>query len=136
MKIKALAMAAAAFAMFTLPASAHHSFAMFDAEKSVTIEGTVKEFQWTNPHSWILMTVPDAAGTPQQWAIELGAPGGLARQGWVPKTLTPGMKVQAIIHPLKDGTHGGQYMAITLPDGTQKGNPNGAANANAGGGGG
>ena len=136
MKIKALAMAGAALAMFTIPAFAHHSFAMFDAEKKMTLEGTVKEFQWTNPHSWILMMVPDAAGTPQQWAIELGAPGGLARQGWVPKTLTPGMKVQAIIHPLKDGTHGGQYMAVTLPDGTQKGNPNGAANANAGGGGG
>ncbi len=60
------------------------------------------------------------------------SPGGLARQGWVPKTLTPGMKVTAVIHPLKDGTHGGQYMAVTLPDGTTKGNPNGAANANAG----
>jgi len=136
MKFRALSLAGIALAMYAAPALAHHSFAMFDAEKKMTLEGTVKEFQWTNPHSWILMTVPDAAGTPQQWAIELGAPGGLARQGWVPKTLTPGMKVQAIIHPLKDGTHGGQYMAITLPDGTQKGNPNGAANANAGGGGG
>jgi hypothetical protein len=67
-----------------------------------------------------------------QWAIEMGAPGGLARQGWVPKTLTPGMKITAIIHPLKDGTHGGQFMAVTLPDGTLKGNPNGAAGANAG----
>ena len=56
----------------------------------------------------------------------------LARQGWVPKTLTPGMKVTAVIHPLKDGTHGGQFMAVTLPDGTMKGNPNAAAGANAG----
>jgi hypothetical protein len=54
------------------------------------------------------------------------------RQGWVPKTLTPGMKVSAVIHPLKDGTHGGQFMAVTLPDGTTKGNPNAAAGANAG----
>src|SRR6185436_11441054 len=84
------------------PAFAHHSFAMFDADKKVTLEGTVKEFQWTNPHAWILMTVGS-----DQWAIEMGGPGGLARQGWVPKTLTPGMKISAVIHPLKDGTHGG-----------------------------
>jgi hypothetical protein len=129
MKFKALALAGIATAMFSIPAFAHHSFAMFDAEKKMTLDGTVKEFQWTNPHSWILMTVNN-----EQWAIEMGAPGGLARQGWVPKTLTPGMKIQAVIHPLKDGTHGGQFMAVTLPDGTVKGNPNGAANANAGGG--
>src|SRR5258707_5384249 len=127
MKFKALGLAGIAIAMYTIPAFAHHSFAMFDADKKMTLEGTIKEFQWTNPHSWILMTVNN-----EQWAIELGAPGGLARQGWVPKTLTPGMKVTAGIHPLKDGTHSGQYMAVTLPDGTTKGNPNGAANANAG----
>ena len=113
-------------------ALAHHSFAMFDRNKETTIVGTVAEFQWTNPHSWILMNVANATGGQDQWAIEMGAPGGLARQGWVPKTLTPGMKVSAIIHPLKDGTHGGQFMAVTLPDGTLKGNPNAAASANAG----
>ena len=124
MKFKALGLAGAALAMYSLPAFAHHSFAMFDADKKVTLEGTVKDFQWTNPHSWILIMVPNAQGTPEQWAIELGAPGGLARQGWVPKTLTPGMKVTAVIHPLKDGTHGGQYLAVTLPDGKLMGNPN------------
>src|SRR5689334_21394124 len=56
MKFKALGLAAAAVAMYAIPAFAHHSFAMFDADKKVTLEGTVKEFQWTNPHSWILMT--------------------------------------------------------------------------------
>jgi Family of unknown function (DUF6152) len=133
MKYRALSLAGIAVAMSAIPALAHHSFAMFDAEKKMTLEGTVKEFQWTNPHSWILLTVANEQGQPQQWAIEMGGPAGLARQGWVPKTLTPGMKVQAIIHPLKDGSNGGQLMAITLPDGTQKGNPNGAPGANAGG---
>ena len=109
-------------------ARAHHSFAMFDSEHQIKVSGKVKDFQWTNPHSWILMTVGN-----DQWAIGMGAPGGLARQGWVPKTLTPGMKISAVIHPLKDGTHGGQFMAVTLPDGTLKGNPNAAASANAGG---
>jgi hypothetical protein len=133
MKFKALGLAAVAVAMYAVPAFAHHSFAMFDAEKRVTLEGTVKEFQWTNPHSWILMMVPNAQGADEQWAIEMGAPGGLARQGWLPKTLTPGMKVTATIHPLKDGTHGGQFMAVKLPDGSLKGNLNAAAGANAGG---
>ena len=133
MKFKALGLAGLAVAVFAIPAVAHHSFAMFDANKQMTLEGTVKDFQWTNPHSWILLMVTDGeAAQPVQWAVELGAPAGLVRQGWVPKTLTPGMKVTAVIHPLKDGTHGGQYMAVTLPDGTVKGNPNGAANANAG----
>jgi len=131
-KLNTIYIAAAAALLYAVPAVAHHSFAMFDAEKKVSLDGTIKEFQWTNPHSWILMNVANAQGQQEQWAIEMGAPGGLARQGWVPKTLTPGMKVTAVIHPLKDGTHGGQFMAVTLPDGTTKGNPNGAANANAG----
>ena len=132
MNFKVLGLAGIAFTMTAIPAFAHHSFAMFDAEKKVTLEGTVKEFQWTNPHSWILMTVSNAQGQPEQWAIEMGGPSGLARQGWVPKTLTPGMKVKTVIHPLRDGTAGGQFMAITLPDGTEMGNPNGRPNANAG----
>jgi Family of unknown function (DUF6152) len=132
MKFRALGLAGIAFTMSAIPAFAHHSFAMFDAEKKMTLDGTVKEFQWTNPHSWILLTVSDAQGKAEQWAIEMGGPSGLARQGWVPKTLTPGMKVQAVIHPLRDGTPGGQFMAVTLPDGTQLGNPNARAGANAG----
>jgi len=132
MNLKVLGLAGIAFTMSAIPALAHHSFAMFDAEKKMTLDGTVKEFQWTNPHSWILLTVSDAQGKAEQWAIEMGGPSGLARQGWVPKTLTPGMKVQAVIHPLRDGTPGGQFMAVTLPDGTQLGNPNARAGANAG----
>jgi hypothetical protein len=106
-------------------AYAHHSFAMFDADTKVTLEGVVKDFQWTNPHAWIMLTVADKEGKPEPWAIELNGPSGLVRQGWKPKTLTPGMPVSVTIHPLKDGTHGGQFMAVKLPDGTQLGNPNG-----------
>jgi hypothetical protein len=134
MKLGTLGLAGIAVAMSAIPAFAHHSFAMFDAEKALTLEGTVKEFQWTNPHSWIVLMVSNTQGQPEQWAIELGAPAGLARQGWIPKTLTPGMKVKTVVHPLRDGTNGGQYMAVTLPDGTQMGNTNAAPSANAGGG--
>ena len=132
MNLRATIVSAIALAATTLPAFAHHSYAEFNLDKKVTLEGTVKEFQWTNPHSWILMTVNNAQGQAEQWAIEMGGPSGLARQGWVPKTLTPGMKVKTVIHPLRDGTAGGQFMAITLPDGTEMGNPNGRPNANAG----
>ena len=129
---RALGLAGLAIAMSAAPAFAHHSFAMFDAAAVKTVEGTVKDFQWTNPHSWILLTVDNAAGQPEQWAVEMGGPQGLARQGWTPKTLRPGMKVKTVIHPLRDGSNGGQFMAVTLPDGTQMGNVNAAPSANAG----
>ena len=67
--------------------------------------------------------VADAEGQPAEWAIELGSPAGLVRQGWVPKTLTAGMNVKVVIRPLKDGKAGGQFLAVTLPDGTQLGDP-------------
>ena len=124
--------AVSAAILSAVPAVAHHSFAMFDAEKTKVLEGTIKEFQWTNPHSWILLMVDNSEGKAEQWAIELGGPAGLARQGWVPKTLTPGMKVKTVIHPLRDGNNGGQFMAVTLPDGTLMGNPQAAPSANAG----
>ena len=69
------------------------------------------------------MTVNNDKGQAEQWAIEMGGPAGLARQGWVPKTLTPGMKVKLLIHPLRDGYPGGQFLHITLPDGKQLGDP-------------
>ena len=132
MKLRTLALGAVVVAMLATSAVAHHSYAMFDAGKSVTVEGTVKKFQWTNPHSWVYVSVADAAGASADWAIEMGAPGGLARQGWTPKTLTPGMKVKVQFHPLKDGGAGGQFVSVTLPDGKQLGDP-GARDPDAGG---
>ena len=134
MKIRALAVAGiAGLVAYAIPAAAHHSFAMFDASKTVTLEGSVKEFQWTNPHAWIMLNVANQQGQAEQWAIELNGPSGLARDGWKPKTLTPGMNVSVTIHPLRDGANGGQFMAVTLPDGTQFGNVNAAPSADAGG---
>jgi hypothetical protein len=133
MTFRALGLAGIAVAMSAIPAFAHHSFAMFDGQKTKILEGTVKEFQWTNPHSWILLTVDNAQGHPEQWAIEMGGPGRLTGQGWAATTLTPGMKIKLIVHPLRDGANGGQFMAVTLPDGTLKGNPNAGLSANAGG---
>ena len=120
MKLKILALAAIALAVHSFSASAHHSFAMFDPEREVTLQGIVKEFQWTSPHAWIILAV-DKNGRLQQWAIQMNGPSGLARQGWQPKTLTPGMPVTMTIRPLRDGTNGGQFMEVTLPDGTVMG---------------
>ena len=112
---------AAAGLAFSTPALAHHSGAMFDANQIVTLDGTVKEFQWTNPHAWILLWIPGDDGKPVQWAIEMNGPTGLVREGWLPKTLTPGMKVKVVIHPLKDGGRGGSFMSATAEDGTALG---------------
>ena len=125
MRTTALGVAGIVIAMYAAPVVAHHSFAMFDASKLVTLEGTVKEFRWTNPHAWIYLTVADGEGQPALWQIELNGPSGLARDGWYPKTLTPGMPVTVVIHPLHDGQKGGQFLAVTLPDGKVIGNPAG-----------
>jgi Family of unknown function (DUF6152) len=115
--------AGTAFVVSTGVALAHHSFAMFDADQKTTLAGTVKEFQWVNPHAWIFVMVPNHEGQLDQWAVELMGPGGLSRQGWSPKTLTPGMEVKLTIHPLRDGSNGGQFVGLTLPDGTALGTP-------------
>jgi hypothetical protein len=127
MSYKTLAIAGiAAIAAYAIPAAAHHSFAMFDATKIVQLDGTVKEFQWTNPHAWIVLNVSkEGAAAPTEWAIEMNGPTGLARQGWVPKTLTPGMPIKVHVHPLRDGKNGGQFLAVTFQDGKVLGNPEG-----------
>jgi hypothetical protein len=101
------------------PALAHHSFAMFDREKSVTLSGVVKEFEWTNPHVWIHMMVPDATGKPVEWSFEMQAIAQDTAGGWRADSVKPGDKVSIDFHPLKDGTRGGQFVQGTLPDGKQ-----------------
>jgi hypothetical protein len=99
------------------PASAHHSYAMFDAHNLVTAEATVKEFQWTNPHSWLQVMIVDNKGVAEEWSLELGSLVALHRWGWKPHSLNPGDKVKVSLNPLRDGSHGGRLMSIVLPDG-------------------
>jgi hypothetical protein len=98
-------------------ASAHHSGAMFEPTKSVEFEGTVKEFQWTNPHTWLQILAADAKGGVEEWSLELGPLVGLSRAGWKPRTLKPGDKVKVVFHPMRDGSRGGRLVTVTLPDG-------------------
>ena len=114
-KIVALAgVAAAAASLGGAPAFAHHSFAMFDAQKTTVLEGTIKDFQWTNPHCWIQVVVKDQAGKEVEWSIEGGSPNGLGRQGWKRTSLKPGDQAQVTIHPLKDGTTGGSLVKVSV----------------------
>jgi hypothetical protein len=107
----------------TATALGHHSFAMFDQSRQVTLKGTVHEFQWTNPHAWIHLDVPNASGGVDSWQIELNSPNNLKRQGWKSTSLKPGDAVTLMLNPLKDGTKGGLFVSVTLPDGTVLGDP-------------
>ena len=83
---------------------------MFDDGQSVTLTGTVKAFQWTNPHCWIQVLVSDERGT-SEWSVEMGAPMELYRGGWRPRTLKTGDRITVTIHPMRDGTRGGLYVS-------------------------
>jgi hypothetical protein len=120
MKSAAFGLTALALAPWPVQAFAHHSFAMFDTSHTVTLHGTVKEFQWTNPHAWIMLTVAKD-GQSQLWAVEMMGPSGLAHQGWTQNTLQPGMLITVSVHPLRNGSKGGQFVSVTLPNGTRKG---------------
>ena len=95
-------------------ASAHHSYAMFDISREVTVSGVVREFQWTNPHAWVELMVRDAGGKESDWSIEGASPNSLARFGWSRGSLKAGDHVQATIHPLKDGHPGGSLVRIEV----------------------
>jgi hypothetical protein len=120
---KIAVLAAAAFVGLAAPAYAHHSFAAFDQTKKVEISGVVKEFQYTNPHSWLMMTVEKQGGGSQVWSIEMLSPSVLSRMGWKKNTLKPGDKVKATINPVRDGSPGGNMVTIVRADGTKIGGP-------------
>ena len=101
---------------FVGTAWAHHSFAMFDMSKTVTIEGTVKEFQWTNPHAWIEVMVVTPDG-PKQYSIETHNLRVLTDAGWKFNSLKPGDKVTVVMNPLRNGSAGGGLVSARLADG-------------------
>jgi hypothetical protein len=104
-------------------ALAHHSFAMFDQSTTVTLQGAVKDFRWTNPHVFIELLVKNENGADEEWSIEMTSPEHLSRAGWRPGTLKPGDKVTLNIHPMREGVKGGQYLSGTGPNGPLLGAP-------------
>ena len=119
MKIPIVAVVALALAALAAPAglSAHHSTAMFDRAQVRTLEGTVADFQWTNPHAWIQVTAPGPDGEMTEWSIECSSPNTLSRQGWTPRLLAPGQRIVIVINPMQDGTNAGLFVGMTLEDG-------------------
>src|SRR6266513_4683022 len=97
--------------------SAHHSFAAFNITTEKTITGTVKQVDWTNPHTWVWVEVPNDQGGVDTWGFEGMSPNYLARRGWTKSTLKPGDKISVVMRPLRDGSKGGMFMSATLPDG-------------------
>lgn len=98
------------------PAIAHHSTAAYDYSKTVAVAGTVKLFQWTNPHMYIKIVAP-YQGKPTEWNIETGTPNINVRHGWKRNDIKPGDKVSVMVAPLRDGSAGGTLISIKLPDG-------------------
>ena len=102
-------------------AVAHHSPIVFDRTKQVTITGTVTEFRWGNPHSWIHIDVADKDGKVGNWAVEMDPASHLSREGWRSSTLKPGDKISVTVFPLRNDEKGGQYISVKLPDGSSLG---------------
>ena len=124
MKALWIASAFAVMLSITIPAAAHHSMAGFDRTQNKSLTGTVVEFKWANPHSWIELAVPQDNGKTVHWNVEMTAPGYLARAGWKRTTVSAGDKVTVVVNPLITGEPGGLFVSIQLPDGkvlTQRG---------------
>ncbi|HEY3730223.1 MAG TPA: DUF6152 family protein, partial [Steroidobacteraceae bacterium] len=105
------------FLCIATTAGAHHSFAMFDRSRTDTVAGTVKEVELINPHGWLRIMVADANGVASEWPLELGGAGQLERFGWTTDAVHPGDKVKVRLHPLRDGSYGGQLVSVTLANG-------------------
>jgi len=110
---------AGAFLATGVPASAHHSFAMFDAQHPIEITGTVKEFRFVSPHTILVVSVKGQDGVEKEWILEGGAPGLQVREGLTAKSLKPGDEITVTINPLHSGAEGGSYqpMQVKFKDG-------------------
>ena len=118
--LQKMALAALLLTPLAIPAAAHHSYAMFDMQRTVVLNATVAQFRWQNPHAFIRVTVP--VGTAQEeWSIEMTSPNNLALSGWTRTTLRQGDRVQLYVHPLRSGARGASYAGVRLANGTTLG---------------
>lgn len=120
MKVRSIAcgLVIAAGLLLAPRAQAHHSNSAFYVTKVITIKGVVKEFRWSNPHVWIIMTVDDGKGNKVDWKVEGRPPGILERAGWSPKSIQPGETITVDLSPAKDDTASGLIARVTKADGT------------------
>ena len=121
MKIARLSLLVPALIAAALPAAAHHSYSMFDMNRTVVLDATVARFKWQNPHAFIEADVT-ARGQTERWAIEMTSPNNLTQSGWRRTSLKPGDRVKIHVHPLRTGARGGAYAGVVLADGSTLGN--------------
>jgi hypothetical protein len=112
--------AALLLAPLAIPASAHHSYSMFDMQRTVLLNATVVQFRWQNPHAFIRVTVP-ANGQTEEWSIEMTSPNNLVQEGWTRTSVRQGERIQLYVHPLRSGARGGSYVGVRKSDGTTLG---------------
>src|SRR5438132_10484321 len=117
-KLALFALAIGAILISVQPAAAHHSGAGVNSGTVLELKGTIKEFQFKNPHTWIQVLVPDASGTVTEWSLEWGSPNSLGRQGYRPTSFPPGAKVTVRLNPMKSGAPAGGFIAAKFADGT------------------
>src|SRR5215469_11221145 len=98
-------------------ALAHHSAAIFDASSQKVLTGTVKKFDYSNPHTWVWIEVANDQGGTELWGVEGMSPNYLNRRGWSRTTIKPGDKLTITIRPMKDGEKAGMWIRATRPDG-------------------
>jgi Family of unknown function (DUF6152) len=115
--IVSVAIVVAALQLGEVPAFSHHSNVAFAVETVLTATGTVKQWQWSNPHTWLIMDVDDGKGGKVEWAMEGRAPGVLLRAGWSRSVLKAGDKVTVHYSPSKDGSKVGMIARVTMADG-------------------
>jgi Family of unknown function (DUF6152) len=120
---KAKFLAALALTCLFSPVYAHHSFAAFDQTRKIEISGSVQEFQYTNPHSWLMVSVDKQGGGTEVWSVEMLSPSVLSRMGWKKNTLKAGDKVKVTLNPTRDGSLGGNMVSIVRADGSKVGGP-------------
>ena len=113
-------LALAAVVLAPAPLVAHHSYSMFDMNKTVVLDATVVKFKWQNPHAFIEADAASRTGT-ERWSIEMTSPNNLAQEGWKRTSLKPGDRVTIYVHPLRTGARGGSYAGVRLPDGSTLG---------------
>jgi Family of unknown function (DUF6152) len=117
MRVSFIGITCAALLAVASVASAHHSAAGIDRSKTVELVGTVKQFGWTNPHSWMEVDVPDKKGGTTTWKVEMTSPAYLVRAGWKSTTVKQGDEVKVTVRPLRDGSPGGLFVSVLLADG-------------------
>jgi hypothetical protein len=115
--LQKLALAALLAAPLAVPAAAHHSYSMFDMQRTIRLDATVTQFRWQNPHAFIRVTVP-AGDQTEVWSIEMTSPNNLAQDGWTRTTLRQGERVELFVHPLRSGAKGAAYAGVRKADGT------------------